>query len=139
MRRVLKLLGSPFCVEGEVVAGHGRGKGLGFATANLKWDARLIPPQGVYAAMAYWNGHASPAVVNIGDNPTFGDQGVSIEAHVLDFSGDLYKKRMRIALARRLRGEIKFSSPKELVKQIEEDVRRAREELAAFMGKGGGP
>jgi riboflavin kinase/FMN adenylyltransferase len=136
MRRVRRLLGAPFCVEGEVVAGHGRGKGMGFATANLKWEALLIPPDGVYAALAYWNDHCLPAVVNIGNNPTFGDQAVAIEAHLLDFSGDLYEKRMRIALIRRLRGEVKFGSADELVKQIKEDVKRAREELKSEYGDG---
>ncbi|HUT54286.1 MAG TPA: bifunctional riboflavin kinase/FAD synthetase [bacterium] len=136
MRRVRRLLGAPFSLEGEVVAGHGRGKGMGFATANLKWEALLIPPDGVYAALAYWNGHCYPSVVNIGNNPTFGDQGVFIEAHIMDFSGDLYQKRLRIALCRRLRGEIKFSSVDALARQIKEDVKRAREELKEECGDG---
>jgi riboflavin kinase/FMN adenylyltransferase len=134
MRRVRKLLGSPFHVEGEVVTGHGRGRDLGFSTANLKWDAELIPPDGVYAALAYWNGRRYPAVVNIGDNPTFGDEEKNIEAHVMGFSGDLYQKRIRIAFIRRLRGEIKFESAEALAEQIRKDVERARQELSAEVG-----
>ena len=134
MRRVRKLLGAPFHVVGEVISGHGRGRDLGFATANLKWEAKLIPPDGVYAAMAYWNDHDCPAVVNIGDNPTFGDSHVSIEAHLMGFTGDLYQKRLRIALLKRLRGEIKFNSPQALTEQIKLDVTQARDELIAEYG-----
>jgi riboflavin kinase/FMN adenylyltransferase len=134
IRRVRKLLGSPFHVEGEVVEGRGRGRGLGFSTANLKWDAELIPPDGVYAAVAFWNDRRYPAVVNIGNNPTFGDEGKSIEAHVMGFSGDLYEKRVRLAFIRRLRGEIKFESAEALAEQIKKDVERARIEISAEAG-----
>jgi riboflavin kinase/FMN adenylyltransferase len=125
LRMAGRLLAGPFSLQGEVIQGHGRGKGLGFATANLKWETTLIPPDGVYAANAYWNGHRYPAVVNIGDNPTFGDQAVSIEAHIMGFSGDLYEKFMRLDLIERLRGEIKFDSPEQLTEQIKKDVEKA--------------
>lgn len=131
MGETRSLLGVPFHLEGEVVRGHGRGKGLGFSTANLRREARLLPPDGVYAAAAEWNGHRYPAVVNIGDNPTFGDKALSIEAHIMGFSGDLYTKRIRIALFERLRGEEKFNTPEDLVAQIEKDVARTLEVLEA--------
>lgn len=131
MGEARSLLGVPFHIEGEVVRGHGRGKGLGFSTANLRREARLLPPDGVYAAAAEWNGHRFPAVVNIGDNPTFGDKALSIEAHIMGFSGDLYTKRIRIALFERLRGEEKFNTPEDLVAQIEKDVARTLEVLEA--------
>lgn len=131
MGEARSLLGVPFHLEGEVVRGHGRGKGLGFSTANLRREARLLPPDGVYAAAAEWNGHRFPAVVNIGDNPTFGDKALSIEAHIMGFSGDLYTKRIRIALFERLRGEEKFNTPEDLVAQIEKDVARTLEVLEA--------
>lgn len=131
IRRANRLLGSAFAVEGEVVPGHQRGKLLGFATANLRWNADLIPAEGVYAAVAQWNDHSSPAVVNIGFNPTFHDTELSLEAHLLNFQGDLYQKRVRLFFYRRLRGEIKFNSPEELIAQIRRDVQQAREVLAA--------
>jgi len=136
MRRVRRLLGAPFPLEGEVAPGHGRGKGLGFATANLRWSAELIPPDGVYAAVAEAETERFPAVVNIGTNPTFGDQAVSIEAHLLGFQGELYSRRLRLAFYHRLRGEIKFSSAEALVAQIREDVDRAKEILRAEAGAG---
>jgi riboflavin kinase / FMN adenylyltransferase len=129
MRRVRKLLGAPFSVVGQVVHGHHRGRGLGFATANLRWEGNLIPAEGVYAAMAYFNGHSCSAVANIGSNPTFGDEALALEAHLLGFDGDLYAHPMRIAFHRRLRGELKFESPAALVAQIKKDVAFAREVL----------
>ncbi len=130
-----QLLGAPFCVTGEVVPGHGRGKGLGFATANIRWETMLIPAEGVYAALAYWDQECRPAVVNIGANPTFGDGELAIEAHVMGFSGDLYQKQLRIAYFKRLRGERKFDGPESLVAQIKKDVAHARETLLAETGK----
>lgn len=135
MRRARRLLGAPFQIDGEVIKGHGRGKGLGFATANLRWETRLIPPEGVYAAVALWNGERFPAVVNIGSNPTFGDSAVSIEAHIMGFSGDLYAKRIRIELYRRLRGEVRFDSPEALADQIKKDVEKARQTLTEEVGQ----
>jgi len=129
LKRARKFLGEAFHIEGDVVHGHGRGKDLGFATANLKWDAKLLPPDGVYACVAEWNGDVFPAVVNIGTNPTFDDVALSLEAHVMGFDGDLYGKRIRLAFYRRLRGEIKFKSVTALVDQIKQDVKKAKEEL----------
>jgi riboflavin kinase/FMN adenylyltransferase len=130
MRRVRRLLGAPFSVTGVVVSGHGRGRELGFATANLCWENKLIPAEGVYAALAYLEDQDYPAVVNIGKNPTFDDQDLSLEAHLLDYDGDLYQRRLRVAFLRRLRGERKFDSPAALVEQIKQDVFLARATLA---------
>ncbi len=129
LAKAATLLGQYFQIDGEVIHGHGRGKSLGFATANLHWTTDLIPPDGVYAAWAYTNGEALPAVVNIGTNPTFDDKELAVEAHILDLDGDLYARKMRLAFVKRLREEIKFSSADELVVQIKKDVARAREIL----------
>ena len=120
-------LGRPFQVRGEVVHGDGRGRELGFPTANLVPDDRLIrPDQGVYAALA--NGH--PAAVNIGVRPQFETgRGVLIEAYLIDFSGDLYGQELRIDFLQRLRGEKLFGSVEELTEQIGRDVERVRELL----------
>ena len=118
-------LGRPFQVRGEVVHGDGRGRELGWPTANLVPDERLVrPDQGVYAARA--DGH--PAAVNIGVRPQFETgRGVLIEAHLIDFEGDLYGQELRLDFLERLRGERLFSSVDALVEQIGRDVQRARE------------
>jgi riboflavin kinase/FMN adenylyltransferase len=137
MARARKLLGAPYRLEGEVVPGHGRGRGLGFATANLKIEPKLLPPEGVYAATASWDVIERPAVVNIGTNPTFADVELTIEAHILDFARDLYARRLRLSFYQRLRGEVKFKSADELREQIGQDVAQARRILAAEAGIGG--
>ncbi len=124
-----QLLGEPYQLEGEVVHGHHRGKEMGFATANISWNKELLIPTGVYIARACFNDEKYPAVVNIGYNPTFGDKDLSIEAHLLDFSGDLYRKRLRIYLLKRLRDEIKFDSVDRLAEQIKKDIKKAKEYL----------
>jgi riboflavin kinase/FMN adenylyltransferase len=118
-------LGGPFLFEGEVVEGDRRGRELGFPTANIVPDDRLmVPGHGVYAAWA--NGH--PAAVNVGIRPTFDTgRGLLIEAYLIDFDGDLYGETLRIAFAERLRGEKRFESVDELVDQMGNDVARARE------------
>ncbi len=118
-------LGRPFQVRGEVVHGDGRGSELGFPTANLVPDDRLVrPDQGVYAALA----DGGPAAVNIGVRPQFETgRGVLIEAYLIDFDGDLYGRELRIDFLQRLRGEKLFPSVETLTEQIDKDVQQARE------------
>ena len=118
-------LGRPFQVRGEVVHGDGRGSELGFPTANLIPDERLVrPDQGVYAALA----DGRPAAVNIGVRPQFETgRGVLIEAYLIDFGGDLYGRELRIDFLQRLRGEKLFPSVETLTEQIAKDVQQARE------------
>ncbi|MDP9277683.1 MAG: riboflavin biosynthesis protein RibF, partial [Actinomycetota bacterium] len=103
VEEALRCLGAPFMLEGPVVEGDKRGRELGFPTANLIPDDRLVTPgHGVYAAFA--NGH--PAAVNIGVRPTFeSGRGVLIEAYLIDHEEDLYGQNLRIAFVSRLRGE----------------------------------
>jgi len=121
-----KLLGEPYTLEGEVIRGHHRGKELGFATANLTWKKELLVPTGIYAAWAWFDGGRWPAAVNIGFNPTFGDQELAIEAHLLGFSDDLYGKPLRLALVKRIRNEIKFENVEDLVKQVGQDIQNIK-------------
>jgi riboflavin kinase / FMN adenylyltransferase len=120
----IDFLGRPFQVRGEVVRGDGRGRELGFPTANLVPDERLVrPDQGVYASRV--DGRA--AAINIGVRPQFETgRGVLIEAHLIDFEGDLYGQELRIEFLQRLRGEKLFSSVDALVEQIARDVEEAR-------------
>ena len=119
-----EFLGGPFLFEGVVVPGDKRGRELGMPTANLvPDDAYVTPGHGVYAGWA--NGH--PAAVNVGVRPTFETgRGLLVEAHLLDFDGDLYGQTLRIAFLERLRGEKRFDSVDELVAQMTRDVEEAR-------------
>lgn len=121
------LLGRPFSVEGRVVHGDGRGRQIGFPTANLVPHEVMIPGAGVYACALRRDGELLPAVANVGRRPTFGPRAVGIEAHVLDFEGSLYGERLRLAFLTRLRGERRFAGAGELVAQITRDVAAARE------------
>ncbi len=125
-----KLLGRRFYLEGIVEKGAGRGRTIGVPTANLRTSVDLVPSLGVYAAMAELNGKRYAAAVNIGHNPTFQTEGqVSIEAHLLDFSSDIYGVPMRIEFVERIRDEQKFSSVNALTAQIKKDVERSRQIL----------
>lgn len=124
------LLGRPPRLRGEVVSGDRRGRTLGFPTANLRPSSELIPRRGVYATRAHLpDGRAFDSVTNIGIRPTFGEPGLRIEAHLLDFDGDLYGSAMALDLVERIRDEQKFDGAGALVRQIEADVERGRELL----------
>ncbi len=125
-----RCLGAPFMVEGEVAGGDRRGRELGFPTANLiPGDGLICPGHGVYAAFA--NGR--PAAVNVGVRPTFETgRGLLIETHIIDHDENLYGAALRVAFARRLRGERRFSGAGELVAQMERDVAEARQVCASF-------
>ncbi|MGB2851833.1 MAG: riboflavin biosynthesis protein RibF [Solirubrobacterales bacterium] len=125
-----RCLGSPFMVEGTVTSGDRRGRTLGFPTANLvPDDAVVCPGHGVYAAFA--NGR--PAAVNVGVRPTFETgRGVLIETHIIDHDEDLYDKPLRVAFAKRLRGEKRFAGTEDLIAQMNRDVEEAREVCASF-------
>jgi riboflavin kinase/FMN adenylyltransferase len=123
-------LGAPFLLEGTVVKGDGRGRTLGFPTANLvPADDLVCPGHGVYAAFA--NGH--PAAVNVGVRPTFETgRGLLVEAFLIDHEGDLYGQTLRVAFIGRLRGERRFAGVEELVSQMRLDVEAARDLCASF-------
>ncbi len=123
----------PFC-SGIVARGEGRGRSLGFPTANLLLDPEaIVPGAGVYAANAIVNGAKLAAVVNIGNKPTFHNQfPLSIEAHIIDFAQNLYDQSMELHFIKKLRCEKKFTSISELVAQIERDKCNAIEQLRIF-------
>lgn len=131
--QVPALLGRVFAVEGPVVGGDRRGRTIGFPTANVAVDAQhVLPADDVYACrVALPNGETHPAVTNVGVRPTFGVLQRTVEAHLLDWSGDLYDQVVRVVFVARIRGEQKFSGIDALKEQIGRDVTRARELLAA--------
>ena len=126
MREVTRLLGRLYTVSGRVEKGFQRGRGLGFPTANLRPRADVLLPNGVYAVVVSIGEREIPGVANVGVNPTFGENKRTIEAHLFDFSADLYGQRLCVGFVEHLRGERKFPSVQELVRQIQEDASRAR-------------
>ena len=129
----IAMLGRPYVLEGPVARGDGRGAGLGVPTANLRVDpGRCIPSAGVYAGWLDAGDGWRPAATGIGTRPTFGGGSVTVEAHLLDFEGDLYDREVRLALVRRLRPELAFDSVPALVAAMARDIARTRNVLARF-------
>ena len=127
MERVNWLMGRPFSLHGRVIHGKGRGAGLGFPTVNLDiLPGQAVPTDGVYATRAYVGGRTFPSVTNVGTNPTFGDAERAVESYLLDFHDNLYDCVVKIDFIHKLRGEIKFESAEELVKQIGMDIRQTK-------------
>src|ERR1041384_6569079 len=119
------LLGHQYYIDGRVVPGAHRGRGLGFPTANLETENELLPPNGVYATMTTIDGIIHPSITNVGVRPTFGDTAKPIiEAYVLGSQGNLYDRRVRLGFVQRLRDERKFADADALREQIEADRRR---------------
>jgi riboflavin kinase/FMN adenylyltransferase len=120
-------LGRRYSVMGVVERGAGRGRTIGIPTANLAPASprKLLPPDGVYAATVDWEGGSRGAMVNLGARPTFGVAARGLEAHLFDFAGDLYGKRLTVAFVKRLRNTQKFASAEELVSQLEQDRKAA--------------
>jgi riboflavin kinase/FMN adenylyltransferase len=127
-----RLLGRHYQIRGEVVAGRNRGgRQLGFPTANIQMEDELCPRNGIYAVMVELDGTSYPAVANIGYSPTFDDQLFTVEVYLMDFSGDLYGRHLRVNFVTRMRDEIRFDTLDELKAQIGRDVTDARQILAA--------
>ncbi|MGH7393859.1 MAG: bifunctional riboflavin kinase/FAD synthetase [Candidatus Rokuibacteriota bacterium] len=131
VERAARYLGRPYSVAGEVVEGAGRGRTLGFPTANVRPERPVLVPPGVYACHAQGDDDAHSAVVNIGVRPTFGEHELVIEAHLLDFTGSLYGRRVRLEFVARLREEQKFQGAEALREQIVRDIAAARGLLVA--------
>jgi riboflavin kinase/FMN adenylyltransferase len=125
-----RFLGRPYFVRGVVVKGEGRGRQLGFPTANLRVDAnRILPARGVYAVVISKGSTQLKGVANVGVRPTFGGRNMTVEAHVLDFDGDLLGETLQLDFIERLRPERRFKSEGSLRSAILEDVNGAREVL----------
>jgi len=126
------LLGRPYDLDGVVVRGAARGKGLGYPTANLEVEPALArPPIGIYAGAARVGDRKVPAAISVGVGPTFGGEAgkspVTIEAYLLDFDRDIYGQTIRLEFWKRLRDEQKFDSTEALVEQMDKDVAETRE------------
>lgn len=120
-------LGRPHRVEGVVVRGDQRGRKLGFPTANFLTSSHAaVPADGVYAGWVIRGGERLPAAASVGTNPTFSGEDRRVEAHILDFDGDLYGERLGLDLVANLRGQVKYDGVEPLIAQIKEDVAQTR-------------
>ena len=135
---VVRMLGRPYRLRGSVERGFQRGRKLGFPTANLWVSSEMVVPRvGVYVARVFWQGQVWGALVNIGCNPTFAegrDNPVSIEVHILDFTGEIYGQIVAVDFLVRIRSEKKFESGMQLAEQIRSDVAAARALLKSYDG-----
>lgn len=129
VRRAAMCLGSPYCLRGKVVEGARRGRTIGFPTANLESLGQMVPGAGVYAGRCRVDGTLFAAAVSIGTNPTFDGESLRVEAHLLEFDGDLYGRVLDLEFIHFLRAQRKFSSAEELVDQLHKDVARVLEQL----------
>ncbi|MDE6716619.1 MAG: riboflavin biosynthesis protein RibF [Muribaculaceae bacterium] len=131
MTRAAEMMGRPYSLSGRVEEGRHLGRTIGFPTANLAVSPRiLLPAPGVYAGRL----DGMPAVINIGDNPTVGQGNpITVEAHAIGFSGDLYGRDLRLEFSERIRGERKFGSLEQLKEQIGKDILFAREKNNSYI------
>ena len=129
------MLTRPYRVRGMVTHGAARGAKIGFPTANLEAIDTLLPANGVYAARAFSPAGNWPAAVNIGPNPTFGEQAQKIEAHLIGFTGSLYGQPLELEFLSRLRSIVPFKSVADLRSQLAQDV-AAAERIALGSGEG---
>ncbi len=125
------LLGHEYSLHGTVVEGHQMGRKLGYPTANIHPNNpnKLIPAKGVYAVRVKLEGQLYPAMMNIGDNPTFENRAASIEAHLFDFDRDIYGTEVDVYLVQRLRDELKFDGIEPLIAQLRGDEKLSRKLL----------
>jgi riboflavin kinase/FMN adenylyltransferase len=122
-----RALGRRYAVDGTVVAGAGRGHGLGYPTANLETEPRLLlPTNGIYAGRASSDDGVHPAAISVGTNPTFGIEPLHVEAYLLDYEGDLRGRPLTVEFWERLRDEERFEAVDDLVRAMDDDVRRTR-------------
>jgi riboflavin kinase/FMN adenylyltransferase len=135
VRRAALCLGRPHSVEGTVVTGARRGRGLGFPTANLTPEGQLVPAVGVYAGVVECTEGRFAAAVNVGPAPTFLSRVHLVEAHLLGFDGDLYDRSIRVEFHHRLRDQQTFESPEALARQLVSDVEAVRSRLDALLGR----
>jgi len=122
-----RLLGRPFAIGGHVVRGQQLGRKLGYPTANLRLGARVAPVGGVFAVRVHGiRAESMPGVASLGVRPTVQGKEPLLEAHLFDFDGDLYGKRIEVEFVQKLRDEEKFASLDAMVRQIDRDARAAR-------------
>ncbi len=131
MRQAAQYLGRFHFLSGRVVPGHGRGRDMGFPTANIEPQTEAVPLDGIYATILEVGDRRWQSATSIGINPTFGAGPRTIESYVFDFDGDLYGRAVKLYFVERIREEKTFPTPDSLAQQIEQDVANVREILRA--------
>jgi riboflavin kinase / FMN adenylyltransferase len=130
MNKATRLLGRPYRISGRVVHGDKRGRELGFATANIELHRYLSPVAGIFSGRVYGLDNESlDAAIYVGSRPLYKGKRVILEVHILDFDDDLYGRHLQVELLEKLRGEGHFDSEEELVNQVQEDIKDARQSL----------
>jgi len=127
------LLGHPYSLSGTVIRGYQRGREIGIPTANIEPGKELLPANGVYAVVVDLEGVRHAGVLNVGFNPTFSNEKLSVEVHIMNFDGELYGKGLTVSFIERIRSEMKFESPQKLGEQILRDKAKAGEILARLV------
>jgi riboflavin kinase/FMN adenylyltransferase len=128
---VQPMLGRYHFVSGRIVTGHRRGRELGFPTANIATQTEVVPLNGIYATLTEFQNRCLWSVSSVGTNPTFGNGPRTVESFILDFDGDIYGERIKLSFVQRIRDEKKFAAVKDLIAQMDEDVKDARAALKA--------
>jgi riboflavin kinase/FMN adenylyltransferase len=131
MEDAADFLGYPFSLMGTVVEGEHLGGKIGTPTANLDFENEIVPAKGVYVSRASFEGQSYFSVTNVGVRPTFHGKKLTVEAHLLDFSGELYGSRMELHFLHKLRDEIRFAGVEELKTQIQKDIEQTRKFVVA--------
>ncbi len=129
MREASEHLGRYHFISGRVASGHGRGRHLGYPTANIVARTEVLPLDGIYASIMQVDEQQWPCVTSVGLNPTFGEGPRTVESYIFDFAGDLYDQTVKLFFVQRIREEKKFPSAELLVEQIRQDVLSAQEIL----------
>ena len=119
-------LGRPYVLVGTVTRGAGRGRSLGFPTVNVAASSQLIPAEGVYAVWVHYRNERFQGAMNIGKNPTFKNQALTLEVYILDFRKDIYSEELEVRFVKRIRGEKTFPSVEALVAQMHKDIAEVR-------------
>lgn len=133
VRKAALLLGRPYSLSGKVIRGYQRGRAIGIPTANIEPGKELLPANGVYAVEVDLEGVRHAGVLNVGFNPTFSNEKLSVEVHIMNFDGELYGRGLTVSFIERIRSEMKFESPQKLADQILRDKAKAEEILARLV------
>ncbi|MHB8880696.1 MAG: bifunctional riboflavin kinase/FAD synthetase [Thermodesulfovibrionales bacterium] len=134
VEQAARLLGRNYAITGVVIRGDGRGRSLGFPTANIAPKHAIIPSHGVYAVRLFVRDRLYDGIANIGMRPTFDKKTLSIEAYIFDFDEDIYGEEISVYFLKKIRDEIKFNSIDELIRQITSDIEASRLVQAGMAG-----
>lgn len=128
VKEASKMLSKPYLIKGKVIHGKKLGRTIGFPTANLEFDSKIIiPDKGVYYTNVEYNNKTYKGITSVGYNPTVDGQQLTIETYILDFDDTIYGQELKVYFIERIREEIKFNSLDELVKQIKKDENFAKD------------